>query len=206
MRECRHEIAWHNDTSAARHLMHRDFDRPGGLRLRLGPDTTYGKSRGTSLNGTSVFAAMLRERGHEVRPAIRLDRRAGGLGGGDRAFRPYPGPPAADEAAWYRNWLAAGPERWLIYVVRDFDTVAEYWKSVRDELAESSRADRAGRSRETAGSTAADWVARLPKKPKSRGRSPRMVRRPRPRANPPEVCTKLDGPLGRRDRCRGGRA
>ena len=28
------------------------------------------------------------------------------------------------------NWLAMAWDRWLIYVVRDFDTVAEYWESV----------------------------------------------------------------------------
>ena len=43
---------------------------------------------------------------------------------------------------WYRDWLAGDRDRWLIYVVRDFDTVAEYWQSVRDGLSESSEPER----------------------------------------------------------------
>ena len=55
-----------------------------------GPDDSYGTSRGTSLNGTSVFAAMLRSDGHEVRSGDPAERRAGGVGRRDRSFRPLP--------------------------------------------------------------------------------------------------------------------
>lgn len=57
-------------------------------------DATYGKSRGTSLNGTSVLARMLRDSGHEVRTAIRLNDELADWAEGIVRFAPYPGPPA----------------------------------------------------------------------------------------------------------------
>ena len=117
------------------------------------------------MNGTSVLTRMLRDSGHEVRTAIRLNDELADWAEGIVRFAPYPGPPARDEAVWYRNWLADGPDRWLIYVVRDFDTVAEYWKSVRDDLPDSSEASRRAEAEEKR-SAAADWVAKLPKKAK----------------------------------------
>ena len=62
-------------------------------------DATYGKSRGTSLNGTSVLTRMLRDSGHEVRTAIRLNDELADWADGIVRFAPYPGPPARDEAA-----------------------------------------------------------------------------------------------------------
>ena len=166
-----------------------------------GPDTEYGLSRGPSLNGTSAFAAIFRQRGHEVRPAIRLTEELAEWAEGIVRFATYPGPPEADEARWYREWLASDPERWLIYVVREFDTQAEYWKEVREgsESGRSCPVHEAEKKR----SAAADWVAGCP----------RSLKRPavatewfkvEAAANPPKVCTKLDGTRHRR-RCRGGR-
>ena len=98
----------------------------GRLRVRVGarqrPTAPAGE---TSLNGTSVLSEDACEHsGHEVRAAIRLNEELADWAGGIVRFAPYPGPPAEDEAAWYRDWLAGAPDRWLIYVVRDFDTVA----------------------------------------------------------------------------------
>jgi hypothetical protein len=160
-----------------------------------GPDTEYGLSRGTSLNGTSALAAIFRQRGHEVRPAIRLTAELAEWAEGIVRFAPYPGPPEADEAKWYREWLAEGPERWLIYVVRDFDTQAEYWKEVRDGIAETADPDRRALAEEKR-SAAAQWVARLPKKAEKSGGATEWFK-VEAAANPPKVCTKLDGTWAR---------
>ena len=155
-------------------------------------DATYGKSRGTSLNGTSVLTSMLRDSGHEVRTAIRLNDELADWAEGIVRFAPYPGPPARDEAMWYRNWLAAGPDRWLIYVVRDFDSVAEYWKNVRNDLADSSEASRREEAEQNR-SAAADWVARLPEKAKPAADLVEWFAADMA-WDPPRVCTKLSGP------------
>jgi hypothetical protein len=156
-------------------------------------DATYGKSRGTSLNGTAVLTRMLRDSGHEVRTAIRLNDELAEWAEGIVRFAPYPGPPARDEAVWYRNWLANGPDRWLIYVVRDFDTVAEYWQNVQDDLTDASEASRRAEAERMRSAAADYWVAKLPEKAKSPadlvewfGADSAWM--------PPRVCTKLSGP------------
>jgi len=156
-----------------------------------GPDTEYGWSRGTSLNGTSVFASMLRHRGHELRTAIRLTGELEGWAQGIVRFAPYPGPPAHDEAEWYRAWLAGDPDRWLIYVVRDFDSEAEYWKEVREGISETAEPDRRAEAEEKR-MAAADWVSRLPPKAKT-GADPRAWFAVDAALSPPRVCTTLSG-------------
>jgi hypothetical protein len=156
-----------------------------------GPETEYGLSRGTSLNGTSAFAAILKQRGHEIRPAIRLTEELAEWAQGIVRFSTYPGPPEAAEAKWYREWLAEDPERWLIYVVRDFDTLAEYWKEVRDGIAETADADRRAEA-DLKRADAADWVTRLPTKAEKTA-SARDWFKVEAAANPPRVCTKLEG-------------
>jgi hypothetical protein len=156
------------------------------------PDSTYGASRGTSLNGTSVVAGMLKDSGHEVRAAIRLNDELADWAGGIVRFAPYPGPPSKDEAAWYRSWLAANSGRWLIYVVNDFDTTLEYWQSVSDgPVASSDPARKAQADEERA--AAADWVDRLPKKAKAAAGS-REWFDVDTAWQPPRVCKKLSGP------------
>jgi hypothetical protein len=154
-------------------------------------DATYGKSRGKSLNGTSVFSKMLRDSGHEVRTGIRLNDELASWAGGIVRFAPYPGPPARDEAEWYRNWLAARPDRWLIYVVRDFDAVAEYWQSVRDDLNDAPAEDRRAEAEEKR-SAAARWFEKLPKKAKAPADAYTWFETESP-WNPPRVCAKLTG-------------
>ena len=63
-----------------------------------GPDLTYGVSRGASLNGTSVLVRLLKDRGHPVRAAIRLNEELADWAGGIVRFAPYPGPPDTNEA------------------------------------------------------------------------------------------------------------
>ncbi len=130
-------------------------------------------SRGTSLNGTSVLAAMLRERWARSAHGDPAQRRAGGLGRRDRSFRSLPRSARRNEAAWYRDWLAGDRDRWLIYVVRDFDTVAEYWQNV---WARSHRLQRARTQAEADRTTieAARLGQPLPKKAKTAA-DPAMV-------------------------------
>src|SRR5262249_16435029 len=103
----------------------------------------------------------------------------------------YPGPPEAAEAKWYREWLAADPSRWLIYVVRDFDTEAEYWKQVRDGINQETESERHAEAEEKRAATV-NWVAELPKKPEKSGNADDWFKVEFV-ANPPKVCSKLDG-------------
>jgi len=156
-----------------------------------GPETEYGTSLGTSLNGTSAFASMLRDRGHELRTAVRLTDELHAWADGIIRFSPYPGPPDRKEADWYRAWLEGAPSRWLIYVVRDFDAEAEYWKDVRDGLSEQTQAARRAEAEEKR-AAAAGWVGRLPAKAKD-GVDPRKWFAVGPALDPPQACTKLSG-------------
>jgi plasmid stabilization system protein ParE len=135
---------------------------------------------------------MLRASGHEVRTAIRLNDELAEWAVGIVRFAPYPGPPARDEAKWFRDWLNQDPDRWLIYVVRDFDTVAEYWKTVAEGLAGSNESAREAEAEEKR-SDAADWVGKLPSKAKSLADPHEWF------ANdtawyPARICAKLSGP------------
>ncbi len=96
---------------------------------------------------------MLRSEGHEVRTAIRLSDELAEWAEGIVRFAPYPGPPDREEAEWYEHWLADDANRWLVYVVRDFDAVAEYWKTVEDGLSDRGRARTARRKRQERRST-----------------------------------------------------
>ncbi len=92
-----------------------------------GVDTTYGQARGTSVNGTGVFAEMLRQAGHTVRASVRLGEARRFNADVLVRFAPIPGPPAVAEAKWYQKWLEEDPRRRLLYVPEDFDAEAEYW-------------------------------------------------------------------------------
>jgi hypothetical protein len=157
-----------------------------------GLEETYGRGRGTSLNGTSVLAQRLRDSGHEVRTAIRLTDGLADWAIGIVRFAPYPGPPSLEEAAWYRDWLNTGSERRLIYVVRDFDTVAEYWEGVRDGLPAASEPGRREEA-EQKRFAAAHWFDKLPAKAKPAADA-REWFESETAWNPPRPCTKLGGP------------
>jgi hypothetical protein len=156
-----------------------------------GPETDYGVSRGASLNGTSVFAAMLAERGHKTRVALRLTDELADQAQGIVRFALHPGPPAKDEAAWFHSWLARDRDRWLIYVVRDYDTAAEYWKQIRDGISQAEDPRRYAEAEEER-SEAAGWVAKLPEKPKEVA-DPKVWFTMDEAWAPPRVCTKLSG-------------
>lgn len=107
-----------------------------------GLDTAYGVSRGRSLNGTSVMAELFRNRGDTVRVAWQLDDELGVWADTIVRFCPYPGPPDFREGYWYLDWLEASPRHRLIYVLRDYEAVVEYWTAVRDRLPANAAEER----------------------------------------------------------------
>ncbi len=99
------------------------------------PATGYGRSRGTnyqkSLNGTSVFADLFRQRGHRVRfrnvisPAI----------DDYQTIVWFPDSyevPADNVVQRLQQWLSEEPERVLIYVGRDYDAAVNYWQEITE--------------------------------------------------------------------------
>ncbi len=90
-------------------------------------ETTYGRSRGLSINGTNAFAELLRAKGHSVRAAVRYNEILGHWAAVLIRFAPHSGPPSRDEAEWLSHWLDDGPGRKLIYIPRDYAANAEFW-------------------------------------------------------------------------------
>ena len=105
-----------------------------------GLETTYGKMRSSSVNGTGAFARSLRERGHETKTYVRLGTRLEEWADAIVRFSPQSGPPRKDEAEWYDRWLNEGSGRLVVYVPHDFDATHEYWSRLLKELpADASR-------------------------------------------------------------------
>jgi hypothetical protein len=157
-----------------------------------GLETEYGASEGQSINGTSVLASILKESGHEVEAAIRLNDDLAEWAGGIIRFAPYPGPPSRAEAEWYLAWLTEDPTRWLIYVVRDFDARAEYWKKVVDDLAELTDTEALDEARRSL-AEAADWFQKLPAKSSAPADAATWFG-VESAFDPPRTCTSLTGP------------
>lgn len=97
-------------------------------------ESDYGRARDRSLNGTAVFARLLRARGHQVRTAVRLTPQLNEWADVLVRFAPYAGPPEEEEANWYLEWLTTGQGRAMIYVPRDYDAWTEYWDQVLARL------------------------------------------------------------------------
>jgi hypothetical protein len=167
----------------------------GASGCARGPAAEYGSERGNSVNGTKAFATMFRRRGDQVRTAIRVNTELGDWAQGIIRFAPYPGPPAKDEADWFAAWLAARADRWLVYVVGDFDTVAEYWKAVRDSLPDSPETEARRALAEEKRAEADNWVADLPPRAKTAADADEWFTVDTAWI-PPRVCTRLSGPWG----------
>ena len=170
-----------------------------GLRAR-GPDTEYGSSRGNEFQRDFGLRRDAPQRGHEVRPAIRLTEELAEWAQGIVRFATYPGPPAQTKPQWYDRWLAEDPDRWLIYVVRDFDARREYWRSPRTASPRPTSPTPRRGGREAL--AAADWVARLPAKAEDRCSTRGMVRRSSTAWLPRDL-HQARGYLGQGDRRRG---
>ena len=102
-----------------------------GCRKEL--QTVYGQRSGPgateSVNGTAVFAEMFEAAGHRVSSWRSLSPRL------DQAdcivwFPDDFNPPRPGVVKWFETWLRARPKRTLIYVGRDFDAAAWYWRKM----------------------------------------------------------------------------
>ena len=158
-----------------------------------GVDTTYGRSRGPSINGSGVLAELIRQGGGQVRAAVRLNETLGDWADVLVRFSPHPGPPDAAEGQWLQGWLRGRPGRRLVYVVRDFDAEPEFWEAMiaaqtkaaaPAETIERLKKDRA---------EAASWPSRLP----ARSTNPASARdwfAMDPKPAPAGDCKSLEGP------------
>ena len=88
-------------------------------------DFTYGKAGDQSVNGVSVFANLLRERGHSVSVKSRLTRRIEKFD--TIVWAPNnSGHPPENVSAWLEQWLNNGNPRVLIYIGRSYDAKLDF--------------------------------------------------------------------------------
>ncbi|QEG21214.1 DUF4350 domain-containing protein [Mariniblastus fucicola] len=112
----------------------------------FGTDFTYGKAADQSVNGVSVFANLLRERGHTVSRKRRLTKRI------DRFDTIVWAPdnsalPPENVVAWLEKWLGKGSPKVLVFVGRSYDAKLDYY---RGKFESASPRDREGWQRELA--------------------------------------------------------
>ena len=93
----------------------------------FGTDFTYGKSADLSVNGTSVFANLLRERGHSVSRKRRLTKRVDNFdtivwAPDNRRL------PPEDVTGWIEQWLGKSNSKVLIYIGRSYDANLQYYQ------------------------------------------------------------------------------
>ena len=121
----------------------------GGIYLATRPAddiaTAYGfrRSGGTtaSVNGTAVLAKMFEQAGHRVysRSMLtpKLRERADCIVWFPDNFQP----PSQKTVEWFEEWLDEEPGRTLVYVGRDFDAAAHYWKTVKPTAPKDQRVE-----------------------------------------------------------------
>lgn len=95
--------------------------------------TTYGERRGSqggpSVNGTAVLAGMFEEAGHRVSSWSRLSPKLEEC----QTIVWFPDdfePPTVEQRDFLEWWLFNDTGRTVVYVGRDFDATADYWKQV----------------------------------------------------------------------------
>jgi hypothetical protein len=157
-------------------------------------DSSYGRTRGASVNGTGGFASVLRAEGHEVQVALRLTDELRDWADVIVRFAPTPGPPPRDEARWYTTWLNSERARRIVYVPRDYDAEFDYWSRVLDQLPSDARPRL--RERVSAARDAANgWERRLPPKSKETATPEDWFAVKPPESQPVvNVCKTLGGP------------
>lgn len=101
----------------------------------------YGKRGGpgsSSINGTVVLSDLFEAAGFETsawtRLSPKLEKEDVILWFPDRYTGPFD-----DESTYLENWLAAQPNRTLVYVGRDYDATVDYWKRVVATVAPEQR-------------------------------------------------------------------
>lgn len=98
-------------------------------------DRTYGKRRGAeggaSVNGTAVLANMFERAGHRITTrrylSPKLKKQYDVIVWAPDDFEP----PADEVQEFLEDWLYEGEGRTLIYIGRDYDAAATYWKKVQ---------------------------------------------------------------------------
>ncbi len=139
-----------------------------------------------------ALAKLLRNEKHEVRSAWRLTEELSDWADVIIRFADAPGPPGAEEADWYDEWLDGRPNRSLIYVVHDYEAQEEYWKHVIDQLASSPEDPRRSLA-ETNLERARGWVSQLPPR-EAKASDPQIWFAVGKSADPPRQCKSLAGP------------
>ncbi|SIO08968.1 hypothetical protein SAMN05444166_2390 [Singulisphaera sp. GP187] len=154
-------------------------------------DTSYGRARDQSINGTRTLVELFKNQGHTVRTAVRLSDELADWADVIVRIAPYSGPPEKEEGDWYFHWLSQIGERQMIYVARDYDALADYWQETIDQLPKGG--DQALRARaETLRNEAA-------KQDVGEGARPKEIARPEewfavnPAPDPATTCKTLDG-------------
>ena len=99
---------------------------------------------------------MLRDRGHEVRAARRLSDELADWADTIVRFAPEAGPIDEIESEWYLDWQFGDDDRRLLYVCRDGEATAEFWRGVLDALPSDAPEDQRSRI-EAKRDVAADW-------------------------------------------------
>ncbi len=165
---------------------------PLGCGSQTDVDTTYGKIRGESINGTGAFAAILRQRGHDVRPAIRANDALMTWADVIVRFAPQPGQIDRQEGLWLANWLNARPFRQLIYIPNDFDSEFEFWEQMI-AIQPAGTPPAKIKSLEKKRDAARNWASDLPSKAKHLA-DPATWFEFVPNPGSPAACKKLEGP------------
>jgi hypothetical protein len=154
-------------------------------------DTTYGRSRGESINGTGVLAELFRASGHEVRTAVRLTKTLGEWASVIVRFAPTPGPPEKAEGDWLLRWLNETPGRKVIYVPHDFSAEPEFWTAMLAAEPEGTPASVIERIKDYA-QTSKGWHTSLPNRPKQVASAEDWFAvEAKPRN--PSLCARLEG-------------
>ncbi len=155
-------------------------------------DTSYGRSRGPSINGTNAFAELLRQRGHEVRAARRATDTLAEWADVIVRFSLHPGLPDRDEGQWLEEWLSARPGRKLVYVVQDFDAESEFWDAMLAAEPKDAKPEQLERLKRRRDLTKL-WSGDLPPKPKQAAKEASWFTL-EPKPLPPSSCKTLGGP------------
>jgi hypothetical protein len=111
--------------------------------------STYGKRRGReavpSVNGTAVLGELFRQQGHRVTTFGRLSPRLEDFDVIVWTPNDFE-PPTREQREFLEDWLAAGTDRTVIYIGRDYDAAVDYWDRMAP-LAPAAQADEALRRR-----------------------------------------------------------
>ena len=117
-------------------------------------EAEYGHRAGwaaQSVNGTAVLADMFRQAGHNVSTwgslSPKLRKRADCIVWFPNDFSP----PNRKTVDWLHAWLAAKPDRTLVYVGRDFDAAPNYWNAILPDAPDKWKGEigKRGKSAET---------------------------------------------------------